>query len=243
LDAVAVAPAVRAVKGRPASWSVLECVTREGAPKRFRRTTSRRGTVLVVSEHLPPRTANELLTGLDEIRRAPRDTGSVLAIVRRPAVDKRELAVEAEVDVDEGVVGDTWRARGNRHTSNGAADPLAQVTIMNARFARLIAGEEHERWAQAGDQLYVDLDLSIEHLPPGTRLTIGDAELEVSDKPHTGCEKFAARFGVEALRFVGSPEGRALRLRGVNTRVLTSGAVHVGDGIRVALMEPDSAAG
>ena len=183
------------------------------------------------------RTTEELLAGIDEIRRAPRDAGTVLAIVRRPAVDQRELALEADLDVDDGVVGDTWRARGNRHTPDGAADPLAQVTVMNARFARVIAGEEREGWAQAGDQLYADLDLSIEHLPPGTRLTIGDAELEVSDKPHTGCEKFAARFGVEALRFVGSPEGRALRLRGANTRVLVSGTVHVGDRITVAVME------
>lgn len=114
---------------------------------------------------------------------------------------------------------------------------------MNGRFARAIAGDEPARWAQAGDQLYVDSDLSVESLPPGTRLQIGDAELEVSDKPHTGCEKFAARFGHDALRLVGSPDGRALRLRGMNTRVIANGTVHVGDRVAVAAMAPDPASG
>lgn len=186
-----------------------------------------------------PRTTEELLAGLDEVRSAPRDLGSVLAIVRRPAVDQRELVPEAQIDVDEGVVGDTWRARGNRHMPDGAADPLAQVTVMNARFARVIAGDEPERWAQAGDQLYVDFDLSVDHLPPGTRIEIGAAQLEVSDKPHTGCAKFAARFGDDALRFVGSPEGRSLRLRGMNAKVLVGGTVRVGDRVIVAAMEPE----
>lgn len=145
-------------------------------------------------------------------------SAAFLAIVLRPAVDQRELVPVAELDVEQGVLGDTWRSRGNRHMPDGAADPRAQVTIMNARFARLIAGEGAERWARAGDQLYVDFDLSIEHLPPGTRLEIGDAQLEVSDKPRTGCAKFAARFGEDALRFVGSPEGRVLRLRGMDAR-------------------------
>src|SRR5262245_26488752 len=189
------------------------------------------------------RSAGELRAGLDEIRRSPRDAGTVLTIVRRPAIDERELVLEAMLDVDEGLVGDVWRARGNRHTPDGTADPLAQVTIMNARFARLIAGPEHERWAQAGDQLYVDLDLSVEHLKAGMHVRIGNAELVVTDKPHTGCEKFAARFGTDALRFVGSDEGRALRLRGMNTRVIVSGTVRVGDRVTVATMQPEATAG
>ena len=156
-----------------------------------------------------PRTTGELEAGLDEVVRAPRRTGRVLAVAVRPAVDRRELVEEAMIDVDAGVMGDTWRSRGSSSTSDRSADPRAQVTVMNARFARLIAGEEVDRWALAGDQLYVDLDLSVEQLPAGTRLSIGDAVLEVSEKPHTGCAKFSARLGVDALPLVGSPQGSA----------------------------------
>ena len=95
---------------------------------------------------------------------------------------------------------------------------------MNARSTALVAGDR-ERWPLAGDQLYVDLDLSGEHLPPGTRLAIGTAVLEVTADPHTGCKKFSARFGLEALMFVNSPEGRALNLRGINTRIVQAGTV------------------
>jgi hypothetical protein len=97
-----------------------------------------------------------------------------------------------------------------------------------------IAGDV-ERWPLAGDQLYVEFDISEENLPPGSRVAIGEAVLEVSAKPHTGCEKFSARFGLEALRLVSTPEGRALRLRGMNTRVAVGGAVRVGD--RVELLQ------
>jgi MOSC domain-containing protein YiiM len=85
----------------------------------------------------------------------------------------------------------------------------------------------------AGDQIYVDFDISIEHLPPGTRLMIGDAEIEVSETPHTGCAKFSARFGKDAMRFVNTPEGRRLRLRGMNTTITKSGTVRVGDPISI----------
>ncbi len=190
-----------------------------------------------------PRTRDELEAGLDEVVRAPRRTGRVLAIAVRPAVDRRELVEEAMLDVDAGVVGDTWRSRGSSSTPDRSADPRAQVTVMNARFARLIAGEEVDRWALAGDQLYVDLDLSVEQLPAGTRLSIGDAVLEVSEKPHTGCANFSARFGVDALRVVGSPQGSALRLRGMNTRVITGGAVRVGDEIRVTSVSSEPVSG
>ena len=214
----------------------------DAVPNRLGRGVPRRDTVLVVGERVTPRSTEQLLAGLDEIRGAARELGAVQAIVLRPGIDRRELFAEAELDVDEGVIGDTWRSRGNRHMPDGAADPLAQLTVMNARFARLIAGDEPERWARAGDQLYVDFDLSVDHLPPGTRLEIGGAQLEVTDKPHTGCAKFAARFGEDALRFVGSPEGRALRLRGMNARVVVAGTVRVGDSISVAAMEPEATA-
>ena len=173
---------------------------------------------------------NELLEGLDAVRSAPRDLGVVRLIVRRPGEDRRELIDEGVLDVAEGLLGDTWRARGNRHTHDGTADPQAQITLVNARAAALVAGEP-ERWALAGDQLYVDLDLSRSNLPPGTRLRIGTAELEVSRKPHTGCAKFSERFGSDALRFVSTPEGQRLRLRGANARVVRSGTVRLGDQI------------
>ena len=178
------------------------------------------------------RTLAELEAMIDGIRDAPTQTGAVALIVRRPAVDEREVVNEMRLDVVEGLVGDSWRARGNRHTPDGSADPQAQLTVMNARAAEAIAGDV-SRWPLAGDQIYADFDIGTEHLPPGTRLTIGDAEIEVSEKPHTGCAKFAARFGKDALQFVSAPEGRSLRLRGMNARVTKSGTVRVGDPISV----------
>jgi hypothetical protein len=178
------------------------------------------------------RTFAELEAMIDGIRDAPADTGVVELIVRRPAADEREVVSEVRLDVDEGLVGDSWRARGNRHTPDGSADPEAQLTVMNARAADAVAGDV-SRWPLAGDQIYADFDIGVEHLPLGTRITIGDAELEVSEKPHTGCAKFSARFGTDALRFVNSPEGRRLRLRGMNTRITKSGTVRVGDPISI----------
>jgi MOSC domain-containing protein YiiM len=163
---------------------------------------------------------------------APADLGTVRLIVRRPAVDLREVVDEARLDVEEGLVGDSWRARGNRHTPDGSADPEAQLTIMSAHAATAFAGAV-EQWPQAGDQLYVDLDISETNLPSGSRLAIGDAEVTISAKPHTGCAKFSARFGKEALRVVSSPEGRALRLRGLNARVVVGGTIRSGDTITV----------
>ena len=178
------------------------------------------------------RTLAELEAMIDGIRDAPTETGVVVLIVRRPAVDEREVVDEVRLDVAEGLVGDTWRARGNHHTPDGSADPQAQLTVMNARAAEAVAGDV-SRWPLAGDQIYADFDIGIEHLPPGTRLAIGDAEIEVSEKPHTGCAKFSARFGTDALRFVNSPEGRRLRIRGMNARITKSGTVRVGDPISV----------
>jgi hypothetical protein len=134
--------------------------------------------------------------------------------------------------VAEGLVGDTWRVRGNRHTPDGSGDPAAQLTVMNARAAAAVAGDVSQ-WPLAGDQIYADFDISTEHLPAGTRLAIGDAEIEVSKTPHTGCAKYSARFGKDALRFVSTPEGRALRLRGMNARITKSGTVRVGDPISI----------
>ena len=176
----------------------------------------------------PHRSSEQFRLGLDAIQAAPADAGVVRLIVRRPAEDAREVVQEAVLDVDEGLVGDSWRARGSSSTTDGAANPEAQVTVVNARAAEAIAGAI-ERWALSGDQLFVDLDISEENIPAGTRLSVGEAEIQMSAKPHTGCAKFSARFGTDALRFVGSPQGRALRLRGANARVLRGGVVRVGD--------------
>ena len=168
--------------------------------------------------------------GLEVVRAAPRDEGTVELIVRRPAVDEREVVDEAELDLEEGLVGDNWRARG-RSGGRRPANPDAQITVMSSRAIALAAGDR-DRWALAGDQLYLDLDLSGDNLPPGTRLEVGSAVIEVTAEPHTGCKKFAARFGLETLEVFNSPEGRALNLRGINTRVVRAGAVRVGDGVR-----------
>ena len=152
-------------------------------------------------------------------------------IVRRPEVDERETAIEAELTLEEGLVGDTWKARSSRHNPDSSAHKEAQITIMNARIIELIAQTE-DRWPLAGDQLYADFDLSDDHIPPGTQLAIGSAIVEVSALPHTGCKKFSARCGVEAMKFVNSSEGKKLHLRGINTRVVRGGSIRVGDEIR-----------
>jgi hypothetical protein len=180
--------------------------------------------------HLP---LDELEASLDHVRAAPSDAGRLELIARRPAEEQRELLDSGELDPGEGLVGDMWRRRPSSSRGDGRPNPNAQVTVMSARVAAAVAaGDDHERWAQAGDQLYVDLDISQQNLPPGTRLQIGDAVLEVTADPHLGCGKFSRRFGVDAMKFVNSPVGRELRLRGVNTRVVTPGAVSRGDAVR-----------
>ena len=154
-----------------------------------------------------------------------------MLIVRRPDVDTRESVEAAELDPQEGLVGDNWKERGSRRSPDGSANFEAQITVMNSRAIQLLAQDE-ERWSLAGDQLYIDMDLSDENLPPGTRLAVGTAVLEVSSVPHTGCGKFAARYGADATKFVNSPEGKRLHLRGINTRIAQAGTVRVGDAVR-----------
>ncbi len=180
--------------------------------------------------HATHRSLDELRAGLDLVRAAPRDAGVVALVVCRPGVDERAVVERAELTPGDGVVGDTWRARGSRHTDDGSAEVARQVTIMSARAITLFAGAR-EHWPLAGDQLYVDLDLSEDRLPAGSWLRAGDALLEVSTAPHTGCAKFAARFGTAAARLVRTPEGRALRLRGLNASVREAGWVAVGDAV------------
>ena len=173
-------------------------------------------------------TEEELNAGLERIQRAPNDIGVLLMIVRRPDVDKREIIRTGELDVDRGLVGDNWKERGSTSTPDGQANSDAQITIINLRVLELVA-QLQERWALSGDQLVIDINLSEENMPPGTRIAIGTAILEVSDKPHTGCAKFAQRFGKDALRFVSTPTAMKLRLRGVNTRIVKSGTIRPGD--------------
>lgn len=174
---------------------------------------------------------NALEAGLESVRAAPPLEGTLELIACRPATEERELLGEAYLDLEDGLAGDIWAERPSQRT--GAPNPDAQVTVMSARAAALVSGgDDPDGWAQAGDQLYVDLDLSEQNLPAGSRLDIGDAVLEVTAEPHLGCGKFVKRFGVDALKLVNSAEGRALRLRGVNTRVVVPGRVAKGDVVR-----------
>jgi MOSC domain-containing protein YiiM len=174
------------------------------------------------------RTTAELDAGLDDIRRSPRDHGTLELIVCRPDHGERVVVTEAQIHPDHGVVGDNWRPRGSRHTDDGSAEPGRQVTLMNVRAAALVAVDP-ERRALAGDQLYVDLDLSTENLPAGTRLQIGDVVLEISPLPHTGCAKFIDRFGADAGRWVNVGNGRQVNARGINASVVTGGTIRTGD--------------
>ncbi len=181
----------------------------------------------------------ELEAGLAGVRDSPSDRGTVELIVRRPAVDEREVLAEGTLDLAAGLAGDTWAVRGSSRTADRSPHPGMQVTVMNARAALLVA-HDADRRQLAGDQFYVDFDIGTANLPPGSWLALGSAVLEVSDQPHTGCAKFSARFGLDALRFVNSPVGRELRLRGMNARVVVPGTVRTGDTIRKCPPGPNS---
>lgn len=173
-----------------------------------------------------------LTAALPHIEASPADDGVLELIVRRPAIDERELLSTGELTFAEGLAGDTWKDRPSRRTPDGGPHPDMQLNIINARLSGLLARGDDEHRALAGDQLHVDLDLSHANLPPGTRLAIGGAVIEVTDQPHTGCAKFAARFGAEALRFVNVGAGKTLRLRGINARVIRPGRIAAGDAVR-----------
>ncbi len=169
----------------------------------------------------------ELLAGMETILRSPKDDGLLEMIVRRPVENEREVLGQGELSLAEGLVGDNWRVKRSSRTADGTAHPEMQLNLMNSRVISLLAGIR-ERWALAGDQLYVDLDLSEENLPPGTQLRLGTAVIEVTAMPHLGCKKFVSRFGLEAMKFVNSGEGRRLHLRGINAKVIHPGRIEVG---------------
>lgn len=172
--------------------------------------------------------ADQLEQGIDHILASPKDDGELQLIVRRPDVDERETPQQARLDIEQGLVGDNWLARGSRHMPDGVADPEMQLNIMNARVVDRVAGSQ-DRWPLAGDQLFVDMDLSGENLPPGTQMALGDAIVEITEPPHTGCKKFAARFGVDAVVFVNGGRGKTLNFRGICAKVVKSGDISVGD--------------
>src|SRR5258708_4759626 len=173
-------------------------------------------------------TTSELEAGLDDIRRAPKDEGVLELIVRRPTVNEREILDQAELHLAEGLVGDSWKRRRSTSTPDGSPNPLMQLNIMNSRVTALVA-QNKDRWQLAGDQLYLDMDLSEDNAPAGTHLSLGSAVIEVTPPPHLGCQKFVARFGLEAMKFVNSPLGKQLHLRGINARVVQGGIIRVGN--------------
>lgn len=176
------------------------------------------------------RSIEELEAGLAQVAAAPTDTGTLRLIVARTAVGEREVLDHGELSLERGLEGDNWLSRNSRNTSDGSADPRKQVTIMNSRVIELVAGPT-DQWPAAGDQLYADFDISEANAPAGTRLRVGEAVVEVTDAPHTGCGKFKARYGHDALRWVNSEAGMKLKLRGINARVVHPGAVSVGDAV------------
>ena len=176
-----------------------------------------------------PFTVEELDRHLGHVAAAPSNAGTVELIVARPAVGERRVLDAGEVRPGVGLVGDNYLERGSSRPTGGPADPLAELNIMSARALEAVAGVDRERWPLAGDQFIVDFDLSLANAPAGTRLRIGAALIEVTEKPHTGCAKFAERFGVDAARWINSRKD--LRLRGICAIVIEPGAVSVGDEI------------
>jgi hypothetical protein len=177
------------------------------------------------------RTLADLEACLDFVRQSPRDIGRLELLVCRPDVDSRAVVNEGRLDRVRGLVGDNWSVRGSSSKPDRSSDPNKQITIMNARVITVLAGDK-DRWQLAGDQLFIDFDLSATSMPPGTRILIGSAVLEVTAPPHRGCQKFTARFGPDATAFVNSTAGVELNLRGINARVVQDGAIRVGDPVR-----------
>lgn len=173
----------------------------------------------------------QLTDGLPDIQASPKDEGRLEMIVRRPGAEEREVIEQGRLNLTNGLGGDNWLSRGSASTPDGSADPEAQITIMNARVIQLLTRYQ-EHWQWAGDQFFVDLDLSVENLPSGTQLAIGSTVVEVSAKPHNGCKKISERFGVDALKFISAPENKHMRMHGINARVVQEGEFKTGDKVR-----------
>lgn len=183
------------------------------------------------TEHL---SLAELEAGLDFILQSPKHEGTLEMIVRRPNVNQREVLEKGILSLKEGLAGDNWQFKPSSKTPDQSPHPRMQLNLMNSRAIALIA-KEKDRWPLAGDQLYIDLDLSEKNLPSGTRLSIGTAVIEITEIPHTSCKKFALRFGRDAVKFVNLPIGKALHLRGLNAKVIKEGTLTKGDLVKVQL--------
>ena len=171
----------------------------------------------------------ELEQGLADVLASPRDAGRLDAIFVRPASNERRALAEAKLTPDGGIDGDRWVHDSYYRCTDGRSDPRCQVSLMNARFLRQIAGQE-DAMCLAGDNLIVDLDLSEENLPAGSQLAIGpDVILEISDLAHTGCSKFAGRYGNDACAFANNKRGKETHLRGRYARIVRGGNVKIGD--------------
>lgn len=179
-----------------------------------------------------PLSAAELDALADEVRRSPSDNGTLELVVARPAAGERDVQREGHLDAEVGLVGDNWADRSSSRTEDGSAHPDMQLNLINSRFSDGIARGDHDRRILAGDQLHVDFDLSEGNIPPWTKLAIGEAVIEITDQPHTGCAQFSQRFGVNTMRFTKTDAGSELHLRGVNARVHTPGVIRPGDAIR-----------
>ena len=174
----------------------------------------------------------ELEQGLAEVLASPRDSGRLDAIFVRPAANERRALTEAQLTPDSGIDGDRWVHDSYYRAAEGRSDTRCQVSLMNARFLRQIAGQD-DAMCLAGDNLIVDLDLSEENLPAGNQLAIGpDVILEISELPHTGCSKFAGRYGNDACGFANNKRGKANHLRGRYARIVRGGAIRLGDPVR-----------
>ena len=176
--------------------------------------------------------AAEIEAKIADVLASPKDNGTLEMIVRRPAENSREVIDTGFLSIENGLVGDNWLIRGSSRTDNGLGHPEMQLNMMNWRFVNLIAGSR-DRVQLAGDQLFVDLDLSPDNIPPGTRFSIGDAEIEISPIPHLGCKKFVERFGIDAMKYANSEVGRRHNLRGVNAKVLRAGAITTRDRVQI----------
>jgi len=213
---------------RPPNWVAPTVTGRDDATM----TEVLSGAATAPTETFRPainhRALADLEVGMDDIRRSPADAGTLELIVARPTYAERSVLDEARLDLTEGLVADSWVQRPSRSSADGGPDPLKQLNVMSSRVIAQIAGER-ANWAGAGDQLYVDLDLSHDNLPAGTQLLIGEAVIEITEPPHTGCAKFRHRYGADAIRFINSVEGRALRMRGLCARVVMAGTIRPGD--------------